>query len=100
MGEGPGLVFCGQVSKEVEWMTKEEVEDQVKKIIVEKFQIAEDKVTTGAKLDADLGADSLDLVDLMMVLEDKFSMDISDEEASEINTVGDIVEYISKKNGA
>ena len=61
--------------------SQEEVESQVREIIVEKFQVAPEKVKADAKLDADLGADSLDLVDLMMMLEDKFSLNISDEEA-------------------
>ena len=62
-------------------MTKVEIESQVREIIVEKFQVAPEKVTVEAKLDADLGADSLDLVDLMMILEDKFSLEISDDQA-------------------
>lgn len=78
-------------------MTREEVEEQVRDIIVDKFQVAADKVKPEAKLDADLGADSLDLVDLMMILEDKFSLEISDEEAEGIKSVGDVVDYIIKK---
>jgi acyl carrier protein len=81
-------------------MTKEEVETQVRDIIVEKFQVSPEKVRADAKLDADLGADSLDLVDLMMMLEDKFSLSISDEEAEKIKTVNDVVEYIVSKNAA
>ena len=81
-------------------MTKEEVESQVREIIVEKFQVAAEKVKGDAKLDADLGADSLDLVDLMMMLEDKFSLNISDEEAENIKTVNDVVDYIVEKSAA
>ena len=81
-------------------MTKEEVENQVREIIVEKFQVAPEKVKADAKLDADLGADSLDLVDLMMMLEDKFKLTISDEEADKIKTVSDVVNYIYEKNAA
>lgn len=79
-------------------MTKEEVEEQVKEIIVEKFQVSADKVKSDAQLDADLGADSLDLVDLMMILEDKFNLNISDEEAEKIKSVDDVVKYIMTKN--
>ena len=81
-------------------MTKEEVEIQVREIIVDKFQVAAEKVKAGAKLDADLGADSLDLVDLMMLLEDKFNLTISDEDAEKIKTVSDVVDYIVEKNAA
>ena len=79
-------------------MTREEVEAQVREIIVEKFQVAPEKVTADAKLDADLGADSLDLVDLMMILEDKFSLEISDEQAEKITSVGNVVDYILEQN--
>ncbi len=79
-------------------MTKEEIESQVRDIIVEKFQVAPEKVTVDAKLDADLGADSLDLVDLMMILEDKFSLEISDDQAEKIKTVGDVIAYILDQN--
>ncbi len=79
-------------------MTKDEVENQVREIIVEKFQVAPEKVTIDAKLDADLGADSLDLVDLMMILEDKFSLEISDDQAEKIKTVGDVISYILETN--
>ena len=79
-------------------MTKEEIESQVREIIVEKFQVAPEKVTIDAKLDADLGADSLDLVDLMMILEDKFSLEILDDQADKIKTVGDVTNYILEQN--
>ncbi len=79
-------------------MTKEEIESQVREIIVEKFQVAPEKVTADAKLDADLGADSLDLVDLMMILEDKFSLEILDDQADKIKTVGDVTNYILEQN--
>ena len=79
-------------------MTKVEIESQVREIIVEKFQVAPEKVTVEAKLDADLGADSLGLVDLMMILEDKFSLEISDDQAEKIKTVGDVIAYILAQN--
>ena len=79
-------------------MTKVEIESQVREIIDEKFQVAPEKVTVEAKLDADLGADSLDLVDLMMILEDKFSLEISDDQAEKIKTVGDVIAYILAQN--
>ncbi len=81
-------------------MTREEVENQVREIIVEKLQVAPEKVTLDSKFDSDLGADSLDLVDLMMMLEDKFSLNISDEEAEKLKTVSDVVDYICSKSAA
>ena len=79
-------------------MTREEVEQQVKEIIAEKFQVVLEKVTNEAMLEADLGADSLDQVDLMMKLEDQFNLNISDDEAEKIKTVGDVIGYILAQN--
>ncbi len=81
-------------------MTKEEVESQVRELVVDKLQVAPEKVKADAKFDQDLGADSLDLVDLMMDLEDKFGLKISDEEAEDIKTVNDVVDYIVSKSAA
>ncbi len=79
-------------------MTREEVEEQVREIIVEKFQVPAEKVKTDAKLDTDLGADSLDLVDLMMILEDKFNLSIEEEDAEKIKTVNDVISFIISQN--
>lgn len=68
--------------------------EKVKKIIVEKLSVAEDKVTENAKLANDLGADSLDTVEIVMEFEKEFGITIPDEAASKIETVGDIVKYI------
>ena len=81
-------------------MTKEEVENQVRELVVDKLQVAPEKVKSDAKFEQDLGADSLDLVDLMMDLEDKFGIKITDEEAENIKTVSDVVDYIVSKNAA
>ncbi|TGB04839.1 acyl carrier protein [Halobacillus salinus] len=69
--------------------------DRVKKIIVDRLDVEESKVTMEASFKEDLEADSLDVVELVMELEDEFDMEISDEEAEKINTVGDAVNYIS-----
>jgi acyl carrier protein len=74
------------------------IADKVKKIIVEQLGVSEDQVTPEAKLIEDLGADSLDTVELVMALEEEFGADIPDEEAEKINTVGDAIAYIESKS--
>ncbi|MCA1009202.1 MULTISPECIES: acyl carrier protein [Halobacillus] len=69
--------------------------DRVKQIIVDRLDVEESKVTMEASFKEDLEADSLDVVELVMELEDEFDMEISDEEAEKINTVGDAVNYIN-----
>jgi acyl carrier protein len=71
--------------------------ERVKQIIVERLDVEADEVTLEAAIKEDLGADSLDVVDLIMELEDEFSLTIEEEDAEKINTVGDIVNYISAK---
>lgn len=68
--------------------------DRVKKIIVDRLGVDESKITLEASFKEDLGADSLDVVELVMELEDEFDMEISDEDAEKITTVGDVVKYI------
>ncbi len=72
------------------------IEEQVKKIIVEQLNVDESKVTADAKFIDDLGADSLDTVELVMAFEDKFSIEVPDEEAEKLKSVKDVVEYINK----
>ena len=75
-------------------MSSEEVFDKVKEIIVEQLGVAEDSVTTEASFIDDLGADSLDIVELIMALEEEFDMEIPDSDAEKVVTVGDVVDYI------
>jgi acyl carrier protein len=70
------------------------VEKRVKEIIVEQLGVNENEVAPEAKFVDDLGADSLDLVELVMALEEEYNIEISDEEAEKILTVGDAIEYI------
>lgn len=70
--------------------------DKIKDIIVDKLGIDEEKVTREASFKDDLGADSLDIAELVMELEDEFDMEIPDEEAEKINTVGDALDFIDK----
>ncbi len=71
-----------------------DVEKRVKEIIVEQLGVNESEVTPEAKFIDDLGADSLDLVELVMALEEEYNMEISDQDAEKILTVGDAIEYI------
>jgi acyl carrier protein len=72
------------------------VDERVKNIIVEQLGVEESQVTDTAKFVEDLGADSLDTVELVMALEEEFSIEIPDEDAEKIATVGDAVNYISE----
>ena len=75
-----------------------EIADKVKSIVVEQLGVAEDQVTPEAKFVEDLGADSLDQVELVMALEEAFSAEIPDEEAEKLTTVGDAIAYIESKS--
>ncbi len=72
------------------------VQEEVKDIIVEQLGVDPDKVTLEASFVDDLGADSLDTVELVMALEEKFDLEIPDEEAEKLTTVGKAIEYIEK----
>ena len=75
-----------------------ELLDKVKQIIADQLGIDEDEVTPEASFIDDLGADSLDIVELIMALEEEFNMEIPDEEAEKISTVGDVIEYIKSNS--
>jgi acyl carrier protein len=68
--------------------------EKIKKIIAEQLGIGEDEIKMDSSFVDDLGADSLDIVELIMALETEFDLEIPDEEAEKISTVGDVVEYI------
>ena len=77
-------------------MTTKSVEERVKEIICEQLGVEESEVTPAAKFIEDLGADSLDTVELVMAFEEEFGIEIPDDAAESIVTVGDAVKYIEK----
>ncbi len=77
-------------------MSSEEVLEKVKGIIVEQLGVADSAVTMEASFIDDLGADSLDIVELVMAIEEEFDMEIPDSDAEKVATVGDVVEYIKE----
>ena len=74
--------------------------DKVKELIVDQLGMEEDIVTSDASIQDDLGADSLDIVDLIQTIEDEYDLSIPDEAVENIKTVGDIVNYIEKNSDA
>lgn len=78
-------------------MADESVFETVKSIIMEQLDVEEDKVTMDAVIQDDLGADSLDIVDLVMNFEEEYDIEIPDDQVELIKTVGDIVRYIEDK---
>jgi acyl carrier protein len=75
-------------------------ETRVKKIIMNQLGVAEDEVKSEASFVEDLGADSLDTVEMVMAFEEEFSIEIPDEDAEKIRTVQDAIDYIERKAGA
>lgn len=71
--------------------------EKIKKIIVEQLRIDEDLITMESSIAEDLGADSLDAVELIMALEEEFGIDVPDEDTEKFKTVGDVVRYVEKK---
>jgi len=74
----------------------EEIFARVKKVVIEKLEVEEGQVKEEANFTNDLGADSLDQVELIMALEEEFNIEVSDEAAEELDTVGKVVEHITK----
>lgn len=81
-------------------MDRSEIERIVKEIVMEKLQVEAKEVTEVASFVDDLGADSLDTVELVMDFEEKFSVEIPDEDAEKIRTVGDAIKYLEEKKKA
>jgi acyl carrier protein len=92
-GERAFFEFLITISEEIYTMA---VEEKVKQIIVEQLQVDEAEVTPNASFQEDLGADSLDVVELVMQFEEAFDIEIPDEDAEKIKTVKDAIDYIEK----
>lgn len=73
--------------------------DKVKQIISEQFSISEDEVSLSTSFMDDLNADSLDVYQVIMAIEEEFEIEVSNEEAESVSTIGDVVEYIKKEKG-
>jgi acyl carrier protein len=80
---------------EQEMATSEEITERVKSIIVEQLGVSMEEVTPEASFIDDLGADSLDIVELIMALEEEYDLEIPDEDAEKIQTVKDVINYIT-----
>ncbi len=77
----------------------ENIEDRVKEIIVNELGVEPEKVTEDASFVEDLGADSLDTVELVMAFEEEFGLEIPDEDAEQLQTVGDAIRYLKENQG-
>lgn len=75
-------------------MSKEEIFNKIRDILADNFEVDKDKITDETNFTSDLDADSIDLVEFILQLEDEFGAEISDEDAEKIKTVGDAVNYI------
>ena len=75
------------------------IEERIKKIVVDQLGVKPDQITPEAKFIEDLGADSLDTVELVMALEEEFGNEIPDEEAEKLTTVGDVIRHIEEAQG-
>ncbi|KAB2640213.1 MAG: acyl carrier protein [Verrucomicrobia bacterium] len=80
-------------------MSDKSIEARVKDIIVDQLGVSADQVTTEAKFVEDLGADSLDTVELVMAFEEEFDIEVPDEEAEKLQSVGDVITYINNQQG-
>ncbi len=80
-------------------MSDKSIEARVKDIIVDQLGVSADQVTAEAKFVEDLGADSLDTVELVMAFEEEFDIEVPDEEAEKLQSVGDVITYINNQQG-
>ena len=80
-------------------MSDNSIEEKVRSIIVDQLGVESDKVTADAKFIEDLGADSLDTIELVMAFEENFDIEVPDEEAEKLQSVADVVAYIEKVQG-
>jgi acyl carrier protein len=98
----PGVLCgarAGQNLDKTEEASMSETADRVKKIVVEHLGVEQEKVTEDASFIDDLGADSLDIVELVMAFEEEFGVEIPDDAAEKISTVKDAIDYIEQNKG-
>lgn len=96
----PGLLNANRLAlepKEPFFMSDKPIEEKVKDIIVEQLGVNPEQVTPQASFIEDLGADSLDIVELVMAFEEEFNVEVPDEDAEKLQTVGDVIKYIEDK---
>jgi acyl carrier protein len=86
-----------QPNRERFFMADKSIEEKVKDIIVEQLGVNPEQVTPTASFIEDLGADSLDIVELVMAFEEEFSVEVPDEDAEKLQTVGDVIKYIEER---
>jgi acyl carrier protein len=79
-------------------MSEKSIEEKVKDIIVEQLGVNPEQVTTTASFIEDLGADSLDTVELVMAFEEEFGVEVPDEDAEKLQSVGDVIKYIEERS--
>ncbi|MFZ4777108.1 MAG: acyl carrier protein [Terrimicrobiaceae bacterium] len=79
-------------------MSEKSIEEKVKDIIVEQLGVNPEQVTQSASFIEDLGADSLDTVELVMAFEEEFGVEVPDEDAEKLQSVGDVIKYIEEKS--
>ena len=83
---------------QINFMAEKSIEEKVKDIIVEQLGVNPEQVTPQASFIEDLGADSLDIVELVMAFEEEFGVEVPDEDAEKLQTVGDVIKYIEDKS--
>ena len=95
---GTGLDSRTTNTNRTNLMAEKSIEEKVKDIIVEQLGVNPEQVTPQASFIEDLGADSLDIVELVMAFEEEFAVEVPDEDAEKLQTVGDVIKYIEEKS--
>ena len=93
-----GLNLSATNTNRTNFMAEKPIEEKVKDIIVEQLGVNPEQVTPQASFIEDLGADSLDIVELVMAFEEEFGVEVPDEDAEKLQTVGDVIKYIEDKS--
>jgi acyl carrier protein len=94
-----GGALISDIRTKLNPMSEKSIEEKVKDIIVEQLGVNAEQVTPTASFIEDLGADSLDTVELVMAFEEEFGVEVPDEDAEKLQNVGDVIKYIEEKAG-